>query len=106
MSNQIRNTETDAELGVSTLDKTKTPRKFKVILLNDDFTPMDFVILVLQRFFNQNLDTAERITLEVHKKGAGLAGVYAQEVAEMKVSQVNQFARQNSHPLKCIMEEE
>ena len=84
--------------------KTKTPAMYRVILMNDDFTPMDFVIHVLQKFFQKDMQDATRIMLEVHQKGAGTCGVYTFEIAETKVYQVNQHARQNRHPLKCIME--
>ncbi len=96
--------ETQGEIEV--IQKTETPKKFKVILLNDDFTPMNFVTLVLQRFFAKTLQEAEKIMLEVHQKGAGIAGVYTKEVAEMKVHQVKEAAKQNEYPLKTIMEVE
>lgn len=86
--------------------KLKKPSMYKVILLNDDFTPMDFVILILKRFFRKSEDEAARIMLQVHHQGAGIAGVFTHEVAETKVYLVNEFARSNQHPLKCIMEEE
>lgn len=82
------------------------PKKYKVLLLNDDYTPMEFVVLVLKRFFNKNEGQATQIMLDVHKKGAGIAGVYTLEIGEMKVMQVNQFSRLNEHPLKCTLEEE
>lgn len=91
---------------VDTIQKVDTPRLYKVLLLNDDYTPMDFVVAVLKRFFAKNEETATQIMLDVHKKGAGVAGVYSLETAEMKVMQVNQFARQNQHPLKCTLEPE
>jgi ATP-dependent Clp protease adaptor protein ClpS len=84
--------------------KTKTPPFYRVLLVNDDFTPMDFVIHVLQKFFFKDLTEATKIMLEVHHKGAGQCGVYTYEIAETKVYQVNQYARQNRHPLKCTME--
>ena len=84
--------------------KTKTPAMYRVILMNDDYTPMDFVIHVLQKFFQKDMQDATRIMLEVHQKGAGTCGVFTFEIAETKVYQVNQYARQNRHPLKCIME--
>lgn len=90
---------------VETMDRVDTPKLYKVILLNDDFTPMDFVVLVLKRFFNKTDETATQIMLDVHQKGAGIAGIYTLENAEMKVMQVNQFARMNQHPLKSTMEE-
>ena len=78
---------------------------YTVILLNDDYTPMDFVILVLRRFFNKNEEEANKIMLDVHQKGSGVAGIFTLEVAEMKVMQVNQFAQGNQHPLKCTLKE-
>lgn len=84
--------------------KTKTPSFYRVILVNDDFTPMDFVIHVLQKFFAKDLTEATKIMLEVHQKGAGQCGVFTYEIAETKVYQVNQYSRQNRHPLKCTME--
>ena len=97
-------TQTDGESGVDTIIKTNTPRMYAVILLNDDFTPMEFVILCLKRFFAKSEEEAARIMLDVHKKGSGLAGVFTLEVAEMKVMQVNQFSRLNHHPLKATLE--
>lgn len=85
---------------------TRTPRMYKVILLNDDFTPMEFVVLTLKRFFNKTEEQASEIMLSVHQKGSGLAGVFTYEVAEMKAMQANQFARSNQHPLKTIVEAE
>ena len=85
--------------------KVKPPPMFKVVLLNDDYTPMDFVVMVLKRFFAKPEAVAIQIMLDVHKKGAGVAGVYALEVAEMKVHQANQFAQMNQYPLKCTLEE-
>lgn len=79
---------------------------YKVILLNDDYTPMDFVVLVLRRFFSKTEEQATQIMLDVHKKGAGVAGVFSLEIAEMKVMQVNQFAQLNQYPLKSTLEEE
>lgn len=86
--------------------ETKRPSLYKVILLNDDYTPMDFVILILRRFFHKSEPEATQIMLEVHNQGAGLAGVFPYEVAETKVYQVNEFSRTQRHPLKCIMEKE
>lgn len=96
--------ETQGELEV--IQKTEVPRRYKVILLNDDFTPMNFVTFVLQRYFNKTTEEAEKIMLEVHHQGAGVAGIYTREVAEMKVHQVNTAAKQNEHPLKTTMEAE
>ena len=78
---------------------------FQVVLLNDDFSPMEFVILVLRRFFAKSNEQATQIMLDVHRKGSGLAGVYTFEIAEMKTMQVNQFSQMHQHPLKCIMQE-
>ncbi|WP_343314513.1 ATP-dependent Clp protease adapter ClpS [Brucella sp. BE17] len=84
--------------------KVKKPSLYRVLLLNDDYTPMEFVIHVLQRFFQKNLDDATRIMLHVHNHGVGECGIFTYEVAETKVSQVMDFARQNQHPLQCVME--
>ena len=89
-----------------TRQKTKKPNLYKVLLLNDDYTPMEFVVLILQRFFNKGADDATRIMLHVHQNGVGLCGVYTYEVAETKVTQVMDFARQHEHPLQCTMEKE
>jgi ATP-dependent Clp protease adaptor protein ClpS len=86
--------------------KTRKPSLYKVLLLNDDYTPMEFVIQVLERFFAKNRDDATRIMLHVHQKGVGLCGVYTYEVAETKVTQVMDFARRHQHPLQCTMEKE
>ncbi|MCC2682070.1 MAG: ATP-dependent Clp protease adaptor protein ClpS [Nitrosospira multiformis] len=85
--------------------KLKPPPMFKVILLNDDFTPMDFVVNVLQTFFSMNREQATQIMLKVHMDGAGVCGVYPNDVASTKVEQVVAFARQHQHPLQCVMEE-
>jgi len=89
-----------------TRPKTKKPSLYKVLLLNDDYTPMEFVIHVLEKFFNKGREDATRIMLHVHHKGVGICGVYTYEVAETKVTQVVDFARQNGHPLQCTMEKE
>ena len=83
----------------------KPPRMFKVVLLNDGFTPMEFVVLVLQTFFAKGQEKATQIMLKVHMDGIGVCGVYSNDVAETKVKQVVTFARKNQHPLKCVMEE-
>ena len=85
--------------------EVKEPPRFKVILLNDDFTPMDFVVEVLQTFFGMDHETATRIMLHVHTKGKGVCGVYTRDIAETKVAQVSRFAREHQHPLLCTMEE-
>jgi ATP-dependent Clp protease adaptor protein ClpS len=97
---------TEGDTGVQIVPQLDTPRMYKVIILNDDYTPMDFVVLVLRRFFAKSEESATQIMLDVHKKGAGVAGVYTLEIAEMKVMQVNQFSQLNKYPLKSIMEEE
>lgn len=86
-------------------DKPKLPSMYKVILFNDDYTPMEFVIEVLQRFFNKGREQATQIMLQVHTKGTGVCGVYPFDIAETKVSQVMAFAREHQHPLQCGMEE-
>lgn len=86
--------------------KTKRPSLYKVLLLNDDYTPMEFVVLVLERFFNKTREDATRIMLHVHQKGVGICGVFTYEIAETKVARVMNFARQNQHPLQCTMEKE
>ena len=85
--------------------KLKPPPMFKVLLLNDDFTPMDFVVAVLQTFFSMNREQATQIMLKVHMDGVGVCGVYPNDVAIAKVEQVVTFARQHQHPLRCVMEE-
>ena len=86
--------------------ETQEPKLYRVLLHNDDYTPMDFVILTLKKFFAKNEDEAFRIMLDVHNKGIGLAGVYSYEIAETKTMQANQFAKTNQHPLKTSFEEE
>jgi ATP-dependent Clp protease adaptor protein ClpS len=85
--------------------KVKKPPLFKVILLNDDYTPMEFVVHVLEAFFGMNREKATQIMLHVHTRGKGVCGVYTRDIAETKVNQVNEFSRQNQHPLLCTMEE-
>jgi len=89
-----------------TKPKTKKPSLYKVLLLNDDYTPMEFVVHVLQRFFGKDMEAATTIMLHVHQHGVGVCGVFTYEVAETKVAQVVDFARQNQHPLQCTMERE
>lgn len=85
--------------------KLKRPPLYKVVLLNDDFTPMDFVVHVLESFFGMNREKATQIMLHVHTRGKGVCGVFSRDVAESKVAQVNEYSRENQHPLKCVMEE-
>ena len=87
-----------------TRTQTKRPSMYRVLLLNDDYTPMEFVISILQAFFNKDAQEATQIMLQVHHNGVGECGVYTYEVAETKVSQVMDHARKNQHPLQCIME--
>ena len=88
-----------------TRSKLKSPPLFNVILLNDDFTPMEFVVEVLQQYFSKTLEQATEIMLKVHTEGAGLCGVYPKDIAATKVEQVVALARQHQHPLQCVMEE-
>ncbi len=85
--------------------KTKPPGMFKVILFNDDYTTMEFVIEVLQRFFAINRERAQQIMLKVHNDGSAVCGIYTRDVAETKVAQVTEFAQQHGHPLRCTLEE-
>jgi ATP-dependent Clp protease adaptor protein ClpS len=87
-----------------TRTQTKRPNMYRVLLLNDDYTPMEFVIMVLQSYFNKNPEEATRIMLHVHHNGVGECGVFTYEIAETKVAQVMDHARKNQHPLQCIME--
>jgi len=84
---------------------TAPPPMFRVLLLNDDYTPMEFVVMVLERFFHMDREQATLVMLKVHNEGAGLAGVYPKDVAQSKVSQVTDYARSHQHPLQCVMEE-
>lgn len=94
----------DTELLSRSESKTREPRLYKVMLLNDDFTPMDFVVNVLMKFFQKSTEEATRIMLQVHYQGSGLCGIFPRDVAETKVTQVNQYSRGNGHPLKCQLE--
>lgn len=85
--------------------KLKKPPMYKVLLLNDDYTPMDFVVHVLEAFFRLEREKATQVMLHVHTRGAGVCGVFSKEIAETKVAQVNDYARSNQHPLLCTMEE-
>ncbi len=96
----------EVETGVvtRTRPKTKKPSNYKVLMLNDDYTPMEFVVLVLQRYFTMDLEDATRVMLQVHQQGVAVCGVFTYEVAEIKVAQVIDFARENQHPLQCTLE--
>ena len=96
--------DTAVGVAIKSRKKTKKPAMYKVLLLNDDYTPMEFVVHVLERFFQKNREQATRIMLHVHNHGVGECGIYTYEVAETKVTQVMDFARQNQHPLQCVME--
>lgn len=91
---------------LKTRPKTKKPSMYKVLLLNDDYTPMEFVVHVVERFFAKNRQEATDIMLHVHRRGVGICGVFTYEVAETKVAQVMDFARANEQPLQCTMEKE
>jgi len=93
-----------AGVATKTRAKSKKPSQYKVLMLNDDYTPMEFVVMCLKRFFRMDLEQATRVMLHVHQKGVGVCGVYPYEVAETKVNQVMDFARQNQHPLQCTLE--
>ena len=99
-------TGTTTGVAVKAKPKTKKPSMYKVLMLNDDYTPMEFVVHILERFFHKNRDEATRIMLHVHRRGVGVCGVYTYEVAETKVTQVMDFARRHQHPLQCTMEKE
>lgn len=96
----------DSGTGVASkvLTKTKRPSMYRVLILNDDYTPMEFVVHILERFFNKGREEATQIMLHVHHHGVGECGVYTYEVAETKVTQVMDFARRHQHPLQCVME--
>ena len=105
-----RGNEDDGSSGPSigiatrTRARTKRPSLYKVLMLNDEYTPMEFVVHVLQRFFKMDLEEATRVMLHVHQRGVGICGIFSYEVAETKVNQVMDFARQNQHPLQCTLE--
>ena len=96
----------DTGVVVRAKPKTRKPAMYKVLMLNDDYTPMEFVVHVLERFFSKNRDEATSIMLNVHKRGVGVCGVFTYEVAETKVTQVVDLARQNQHPLQCTIEKD
>ena len=106
--NQGRDSDNAPQTGVVVRSKPKPkpkkPAMYKVLMLNDDYTPMEFVVMVLERYFNKSHQEATRIMLHVHQKGVGICGVYTYEVAETKVTQVMDAARQNQHPLQCTLE--
>ena len=93
-------------LATKTRTKTKKPSMYKVLMLNDDYTPMEFVVMVIEQFFSKSHEEAIQIMLHVHQKGVGICGVFTYEVAETKVTQVMDFARKNEHPLQCTLEKD
>ncbi len=104
-----KKTDNDNNDGNVVLDervKTKKPSLYRVLMLNDDYTPMEFVVMVLQRYFGHNTESAQRIMLHVHQRGVGVCGIFTYEIAETKASQVMNFARQNEHPLQLQLEKE
>ncbi len=106
MSNDIPDDERESGLTVQEArPKLRRPPLYKVLLLNDDYTPMEFVVLVLEVFFAMNREKATQIMLHVHTRGVGVCGVFTKDIAETKVAQVNDYARSNQHPLMCTMEE-
>ena len=111
MANEDQNNNNNKDdfqrgLLLDTKPKTKKPSMYKVLLLNDDFTPMEFVVHILERFFNVDHQQAVSIMLTIHQKGLAIVGVYPHEIAETKVAQVMEFSRKNQHPLQCTMEKE
>jgi ATP-dependent Clp protease adaptor protein ClpS len=108
MSDNDKRADDDQATGivVKTKPKTRKPALYKVLMLNDDYTPMEFVVHVLERFFAKNREEANRIMMHVHRRGVGVCGIYTYEVAESKVTQVMDFARQHQHPLQCTLEKE
>jgi ATP-dependent Clp protease adaptor protein ClpS len=105
-NDRLRRGDTSTGVVVKSKPKTKKPSLYKVLLLNDDYTPMEFVVHVLERFFGKSREEATRIMLHVHRRGVGVCGVFTYEVAETKVAQVTEFARRHEHPLQCTLEKE
>ena len=108
MSERNNDTDGGVQTGVvvKAKPKTKKPSMYKVLMLNDDYTPMEFVVHILERFFNKGQEDATRIMLHVHQKGVGICGVFSYEVAETKVNLVMDFARKHDHPLQCTLEKD
>ena len=100
------NFDSDTAVVTKTKSKTAKPPMYKVLLLNDDYTPMEFVVHILERFFSINHQAAVEIMMTVHKKGAAVVGVFSHDIAETKVAQVMDLARKHEHPLQCTMEKE
>lgn len=101
----IRTKEDDISLLEVEKNKTKPPRLYKVVLLNDDYTTMEFVVMVLQTFFSMDRERATQVMLKVHQEGSAVCGIYPKDIAETKVEQVLEFAKQHGHPLRCMLEE-
>ena len=109
MSDDGKNRELEHESGTQTLvqpsQKTKTPPMYKVVILNDDFTPREFVVHILKKFFNKDEVEAHRLMMQVHHSGSGVAGIFTHEIAETKSYQINSYSQANQYPLKSIVEE-
>ena len=103
-NNEINTDTPQRDVLLETKPVTKKPSMYKVVLLNDDYTPMEFVVYVLQKFFNKNQEEATQIMLHVHRKGIGVCGIYTYEVAEVKSKVVVDFSKKNQHPLQCTIE--
>ena len=103
---QINNDDIEVGVAIKERPKTKRPSMYKVLMLNDDYTPMEFVVYVLQSFFEMPNDMAMQVMLHVHQRGVGICGVYTYEVAETKVAQVMNLAKENQHPLQCTIEKD
>ena len=103
---QINNDDIEVGVAIKERPKTKRPSMYKVLMLNDDYTPMEFVVYVLQSFFEMSNDMAMQVMLHVHQRGVGICGVYTYEVAETKVAQVMNVAKENQHPLQCTIEKD
>ena len=100
------NQDTDGNIALQERTRTKKPPLYRVLMLNDDYTPMEFVVMVLQRYFGHDHESAQRIMLHVHQRGVGVCGVFTYVIAETKAAQVMNFARQNEHPLQLQLEKE
>ena len=103
---QINDDDIEFGIAIKERPKTKRPSMYKVLMLNDDYTPMEFVVYVLQSFFEMSNDMAMQVMLHVHQRGVGICGVYTYEVAETKVAQVMNLAKENQHPLQCTIEKD
>ena len=104
--NHDNDRNTDGNIALDERVKTQKPSLYRVLMLNDDYTPMEFVVMVLQRYFGHDSESAQRIMLHVHQRGVGVCGIFTYEIAETKAAQVMNFARQNEHPLQLQLEKE